>query len=43
VQYRMPDTDKARLFLGFEAKTSLEKALDEIVPWAIEMIKRGKI
>jgi len=43
VQTRMPDTIKAKLFLGFEAKTSLEKALDEIIPWATKMIEAGKL
>jgi len=43
VQKRQPDVTKAKQILGFEATTSLEKALDEIIPWAVEMIKQGKI
>lgn len=33
VQKRVPDVEKARSILGFEANTSLSKALDEIIPW----------
>jgi UDP-glucose 4-epimerase len=39
VQKRIPDTRKAKALLGFEAQTSLETALDEIVPWIQEQIK----
>jgi UDP-glucose 4-epimerase len=43
VQKRVPVTDKAKDILGFEAQTSLETALDEIVPWIEEQIKIGGI
>jgi len=43
VQKRIPDTTKAKKLLGFEAKTSLEDALDEIIPWIKEQIKIGGI
>ncbi len=43
VQKRVPDVTKAKKILGFEAKTSLEEALDEIIPWIKEQIKIGGI
>src|SRR5204862_7346326 len=33
VQRRVPATDKARQILGFEATTSLDEVLDEVIPW----------
>jgi UDP-glucose 4-epimerase len=33
VQKRVPSVEKARRLLGFEARTSLSEALDEILPW----------
>lgn len=43
VQKRVPDVTKAKEKLGFEAKTSLETALDEIIPWILEQISVGGI
>jgi nucleoside-diphosphate-sugar epimerase len=43
VQKRVPDISKAKLVLGFEATTSLERALDEVIPWIKEQIERGGI
>ncbi|MFH1283739.1 MAG: NAD-dependent epimerase/dehydratase family protein [bacterium] len=43
VQKRVPDVDKAKKLLGFEAKTSLEKTLDEVIPWIEKQIKLGTI
>jgi nucleoside-diphosphate-sugar epimerase len=43
VQKRVPDVTKAREVLGFVAKTSLEDALDEVLPWVEEQIKLGGI
>lgn len=43
VQKRVPDVSKAERVLGFEATTSLEKALDEIIPWIREQIELGGI
>ena len=43
VQKRVPDVRKAKDLLGFEAKTTLEKALDEIIPWIKEQIEIGGI
>jgi nucleoside-diphosphate-sugar epimerase len=33
VQMRVPDVRKAREVLGFEATTTLEEMLDEVIPW----------
>ncbi len=33
VQLRVPDVRKARDVLGFEATTSLDEMLDEVIPW----------
>jgi len=43
VQMRVPDVRKAREVLGFEATTSLEEMLDEVIPWIQEEIKVGRI
>jgi nucleoside-diphosphate-sugar epimerase len=43
VQRRIPDVTKARELLGFEAKTSLEDALGEIIPWIRGEIAVGGI
>jgi len=43
VQMRVPDVRKAREVLGFEASTSLEDVLDEVIPWIREEIAAGKI
>ena len=43
VQMRVPDVRKAREFLGFEATTSLEEVLDEVIPWIREEITAGGI
>ncbi len=41
VQKRIPAVEKAKRILGFEAKTTLDEALDEIVPWIKEEIRVG--
>jgi nucleoside-diphosphate-sugar epimerase len=33
VQWRIPDTTKARELLGFEARTTLDEMLDIVIPW----------
>jgi UDP-glucose 4-epimerase len=33
VQKRVPDTKKAKRVLGFEATTTLDEMLDEVIPW----------
>ena len=43
VQMRVPDTRKAREILGFEATTSLEGMLDEVIPWIRDEIAAGRI
>ena len=43
VQRRVPDVEKARRLLGFEAATPLGAILDEVVPWVIQQIALGNI
>ena len=43
VQMRVPDVRKAREVLGFEASTSLEEVLDEVIPWIRDEIAAGGI
>jgi nucleoside-diphosphate-sugar epimerase len=43
VQMRVPDVRKAREVLGFEATTTLDEMLDEVIPWIREEIKAGRI
>jgi UDP-glucose 4-epimerase len=43
VQKRVPDVSKARDVLGFEATTSLEDMLDEVIPWIEHAIEIGTI
>ncbi|MFY9928571.1 MAG: NAD-dependent epimerase/dehydratase family protein [Streptosporangiaceae bacterium] len=43
VQHRVPATDKAKRVLGFEATTSLEVMMDEVIPWIDAAIKAGTI
>jgi nucleoside-diphosphate-sugar epimerase len=43
VQRRVPATDKAKRVLGFEAATSLDKMLDEVIPWIEQAIKNGTL
>ena len=43
VQRRVPDVRKAREMLGFEATTSLDQMLDEVIPWIDAAVKAGTI
>ena len=43
VQKRIPNILKAKNILGFEAKTTLEESLNEIIPWIEDQIKIGGI
>lgn len=43
VQKRVPSVEKAKRILGFEATTTLEDSLDELIPWIKEQIKLGGI
>jgi nucleoside-diphosphate-sugar epimerase len=43
VQRRVPATEKAKKILGFEATTSLETMLDEVIPWIANAVEAGTI
>ncbi len=43
VQMRSPDITKAREVLGFEAKTTLDEMLDEVIPWIRAAVADGSI
>ena len=43
VQKRVPNIDKAKELLGFEANTGLDQSLDEIIPWIEKQIEVGGI
>jgi len=43
VQRRVPNVDKAREVLGFEATTSLDEMLDEVIPWVTRAVEDGTL
>lgn len=43
VQKRVPAVEKAKDLLGFEATTTLEEALDEIIPWIENEVALARI
>jgi nucleoside-diphosphate-sugar epimerase len=43
VQRRIPDTRKASSVLGFEATTSLDTMLDEVIPWIRAELEAGRL
>jgi UDP-glucose 4-epimerase len=43
VQLRVPDVRKANDVLDFEATTSLETMLDEVIPWIREEVAAGRL
>ncbi len=43
VQRRVPKVDKAREVLGYEATTTLDSMLDEVIPWIQQAITDGRI
>jgi nucleoside-diphosphate-sugar epimerase len=43
VQRRVPSTEKAKRVLGFEATTSLDDMLDEVIPWITEAVANGTL
>jgi UDP-glucose 4-epimerase len=43
VQKRVPSVSKAKETLGFEATTTLDEMLDEVVPWVVDAIDKGLI
>jgi nucleoside-diphosphate-sugar epimerase len=43
VQKRVPNVEKARIVLGFEATTSLDEMLDEVIPWITKAVADGRL
>jgi nucleoside-diphosphate-sugar epimerase len=43
VAMRVPDVEKARRVLGFEATTSLSEMLDEVIPWIKAEVAAGRL
>jgi UDP-glucose 4-epimerase len=43
VQKRVPDVTKSREVLGFEATTSLDQMLDEVIPWVTQAVTDGRL
>ena len=43
VQMRVPDVRKARALLGFEASTTLDEMLDEVIPWIRSEVEAGRL
>jgi UDP-glucose 4-epimerase len=43
VQRRIPATGKAKRLLGFEATTTLDQMLDQVIPWIAHAIDTGTI
>ena len=43
MQRRVPATEKAREVLGFEATTTLDEMLDEVIPWIEQAVDDGAI
>ncbi len=43
VAFRSPSVDKAKRLLDFEATTTLDDILDEVIPWIREQIRLGTI
>jgi nucleoside-diphosphate-sugar epimerase len=43
VQMRVPDVRKAHDMLGFDATTSLDEMLDEVIPWIRDELAAGRI
>jgi nucleoside-diphosphate-sugar epimerase len=43
VQRRVPDVRKAREVLGFEATTTLDAMLDEVIPWIRAELEAGRL
>ena len=41
VQRRVPSTEKAKRVLAFEATTSLDQMLDEVIPWITRAVRTG--
>ena len=43
VQMRVPDVRKAKAVLGFEARTTLDQMLDEVIPWIRDEVAAARI
>ena len=43
VQLRVPDVRKAREVLGFDAMTTLDAMLDEVIPWIRAEVEAGRL
>jgi nucleoside-diphosphate-sugar epimerase len=43
VSKRVPATEKAKKILGFEATTTLDEMLDEVIPWIAHAVEDGTI
>ena len=43
VQKRVPDVEKARKVLGFEATTTLDDMLDEVIPWIEQAVRERRL
>ena len=43
VQRRVPSVEKAQRVLGFEATTTLDEMLDEVIPWVAAALEDGRI
>ena len=43
VQRRVPATGKAKRVLGFEATTTLDQMLDQVIPWITTAVQNGAI
>jgi nucleoside-diphosphate-sugar epimerase len=43
VRKRVPDVSKAHEVLGFEATTTLDEMLDEVIPWVTVAVAEGRL
>jgi UDP-glucose 4-epimerase len=43
VQKRIPNTEKAKNLIGFQATTTLDDMLDEVIPWVKKEVDLGQI
>jgi nucleoside-diphosphate-sugar epimerase len=43
VQKRVPDVAKAKTVLGYEATTTLDQMLDEVIPWIEQAVQEGRL
>ena len=43
VQKRVPDVEKAKRILSYEATTSLDQMLDEVIPWITSAVEAGTL